>query len=732
MVVAAYDFAGRESLEKRPGTFSSMHGYCSCPVLFEDMVIVNGDHDGDAYLVALDRKTRATRSGRSTARTRRAATRRRIIREIDGRTQMILSGSKCVASYDPRDGSRHWIIDGPTEQFVASMVYNGKLLFLTAGYPEQHMLAMRPDGQRQRDRHAHRLADDARGRLRPLADRGGRVLSGRLRRRHRELLRSATGKRLWKQRLGTHYSASPVAADGLVYFLADDGVTTVVQPGPKFDVGRRRTSSARTATLRRPSAEGQDFPARREAPVRDRHGADAKVRVASTRKCHSNRHAHLARLADHAGRGDDRAGRRADRRLDRVTVGQARASRRIYWAMLAVGTMFLVLVLVGVVLYLLISIKEIRLNQRQSNFIDSVTHELKIADRLAQALSANARPAQVTERAAGRLSPLHAGGRGAARQLINHLLDAARLDREPVDAPLADVDLPADAAQLRANTCLRYHLPDEQRFDCELEPAVVQARPIDLEMVFRNLIDNAIKYGGTQPKVEVGSLAAEDGRVTADHRQRAGHSRQAAAQDLRPLRAAGQRAGAHASGHRLGLFIVRQLVRRMRGKINVRRPRRRAGHDLRGSTAEDELRQTERRCKHILVVEDEPHIANGIKYNLEAEGYFVTTVGRGAARACALCRSTPARSTWSILDLMLPGMSGYAVCEEVRRHEVDIPILMLSARTLTEDRIRGFDVGADQYLQKPFDLEELLSIVATCFRDETQERRGGAEERECL
>ncbi len=60
---------------------------------------------------------------------------------------------------------------------------------------------------------------------------------------------------------------------------------------------------------------------------------------------------------------------------------------------------------------------------------------------------------------------------------------------------------------------------------------------------------------------------------------------------------------------------------------------------------------------------------------------------------------------------MLPGMSGYAVCETLRRKGNEIPVLMLSARTLVEDRIRGYDVGADQYLQKPFELEELLSMV---------------------
>jgi DNA-binding response OmpR family regulator len=114
--------------------------------------------------------------------------------------------------------------------------------------------------------------------------------------------------------------------------------------------------------------------------------------------------------------------------------------------------------------------------------------------------------------------------------------------------------------------------------------------------------------------------------------------------------------------------------------------------------------------KHILVVEDEQHLAIGIKYNLEAEGHLVTTVGDGPA-ALRIFEENPGSVDLVILDLMLPGMSGYAVCETLRQQGSDIPVLMLSARTLTEDRVRGFDVGTDVYLQKPFDLEELLSIV---------------------
>lgn len=113
---------------------------------------------------------------------------------------------------------------------------------------------------------------------------------------------------------------------------------------------------------------------------------------------------------------------------------------------------------------------------------------------------------------------------------------------------------------------------------------------------------------------------------------------------------------------------------------------------------------------HILVVEDEEHLAKGIKFNLEAEGYEVTHAADGQS-ALDLFEDDKPTVQLVILDLMLPGMSGYTVCETIRENGFQIPVLMLSARTLAEDRTRGFDVGADQYLTKPFELDELLSRV---------------------
>jgi outer membrane protein assembly factor BamB len=235
MVVAAYDFDGQQRWLVRPGRFSSVHGYCSSPVLFEDKVIVNGDHDGDSYIVALDRK-----SGRVHWKLPRENKTRSyctpIIRDIDGRTQMIFSGSLHVVSMDPRHGSQHWKIDGPTEQFVASLVYNGRLLFLTAGFPEHHILAIRPDGHGNvTDTHVvWRTTKGCSYVPSPItvaeyflvaADNG--IAS---------CFVADTGQRLWIERLGKHYSASLVEANGLVYFLADEGEMKIVRPGADLEV----------------------------------------------------------------------------------------------------------------------------------------------------------------------------------------------------------------------------------------------------------------------------------------------------------------------------------------------------------------------------------------------------------------------------------------------------------------------------------------------------------------
>lgn len=237
MFIAAFDFEGNELWKTRPGSFSSKHGYCSCPVLWNGKVIINGDHDGDAYLVALDQKT-----GEEIWKTERPNKTRSyctpIIREIDGRTQMILSGSLSVASYDPDTGDQHWVIDGPTEQFVASIVYHEdlNLLFMTCGFPQKHMLAIRPDGSGNVTKTHVAWRDTAGASYVPspiaigdyflvVADNG--VAS---------CFVAETGERHWRERLPGGHSASILAANGLAYFTSDEGIVSVLKPGPTFDV----------------------------------------------------------------------------------------------------------------------------------------------------------------------------------------------------------------------------------------------------------------------------------------------------------------------------------------------------------------------------------------------------------------------------------------------------------------------------------------------------------------
>jgi two-component system, OmpR family, alkaline phosphatase synthesis response regulator PhoP len=129
--------------------------------------------------------------------------------------------------------------------------------------------------------------------------------------------------------------------------------------------------------------------------------------------------------------------------------------------------------------------------------------------------------------------------------------------------------------------------------------------------------------------------------------------------------------------------------------------------------------------KHILIVEDEAHLAHGIKFNLDDEGYL-TSIAPDGPTALRVIEEQPGIHL-VILDLMLPGMSGYAVCESLRQSGNHVPVLMLSARTLAEDRIRGYDVGADQYLQKPFELDELLAMVRNLLGRSQREAGGGRQ-----
>jgi two-component system alkaline phosphatase synthesis response regulator PhoP len=118
-------------------------------------------------------------------------------------------------------------------------------------------------------------------------------------------------------------------------------------------------------------------------------------------------------------------------------------------------------------------------------------------------------------------------------------------------------------------------------------------------------------------------------------------------------------------------------------------------------------------ARHILLVEDEPGLVLTLTDRLRRQGYGVTVASDGHV---AVKIANQQHFDLVLLDIMLPGQSGFEVCAELRRSDTRIPILMLTARGAVEDRVRGLRLGADDYLQKPFDMSELLARIHALLR----------------
>ena len=233
MCIAAYDLKGNRKWIARPGGYASVWGYCANPVVHGESVIINGDHDGEAYIVALNRRTGKT-LWKVPRKNRIRSHCTPLIRKLNGKTQMVVAGSHSIVSYDPKDGSRHWFTVGPKGRAVASPVFAGGLFFVSTAYPSKEMLALKPDGRgdvtethiawRTRQSAPYVPSPIAVGDYFLAVSDGGIAIC----------LEAKTGKRVWQQRLGKGHSAAPVTAGGLVYFVSDLGVTRVVRPGAKF------------------------------------------------------------------------------------------------------------------------------------------------------------------------------------------------------------------------------------------------------------------------------------------------------------------------------------------------------------------------------------------------------------------------------------------------------------------------------------------------------------------
>jgi two-component system phosphate regulon sensor histidine kinase PhoR len=245
------------------------------------------------------------------------------------------------------------------------------------------------------------------------------------------------------------------------------------------------------------------------------------------------------------------------------------SSGPFYVTVMTIGTVFLITLVVGVSLYLTLSVKTIRLSRRQSNFIDAVTHELKspIASLKLYLQTLNRREMEHEERVKFYRTMLDDCER--LDRLINQVLDTGRLERKTSDGEKAEIDLPALLKSCVETACLRYRV-DESCVSFRLVPCVVHAERGELSMLFGNLIDNAVKYADSEPNVDVQLKVGESKAVVV---RVADNGRGIPANMRRRVFGRFERLGGELTrekpGTGLGLYIAREIVKRMRGKIRI-------------------------------------------------------------------------------------------------------------------------------------------------------------------
>jgi outer membrane protein assembly factor BamB len=246
-LVACYSVEGRELWRKDVGPFSSMHGWSCSPVIYGDTIIVNCDHDGAGYVVCLRQA-----DGQEVWRIERPNNTRSYtnptIFDVGGVKHMVMSGSKCTASYDPDTGKQRWLIDGPTEQFAAALVYTDGVFGITGGFPTYHTLGISPGGEVLWHQKGASVAAYVPS---PVAyDKWFFLVTDDTKPRSRGVcLEARTGRVLWSQELGEHHRPSAVLAGENVYWLSDAGTCYVVRAGERFElVSENKLGEAANAT----------------------------------------------------------------------------------------------------------------------------------------------------------------------------------------------------------------------------------------------------------------------------------------------------------------------------------------------------------------------------------------------------------------------------------------------------------------------------------------------------
>ena len=246
------------------------------------------------------------------------------------------------------------------------------------------------------------------------------------------------------------------------------------------------------------------------------------------------------------------------------------AARQSYWGALTIGTIAFSLVLIGLSIYLFLTIKERQLSRRQINFVDSVTHELKSP---IASLRLYLETLQIRDLDSSKRSEFYNTMDSELKRLddmISQLLQVARLDAIGQDSAPDDVCMETMLETCARSTSRRHRQSFTRVFQLQLQPAIVSAPRIMLDMIFGNLMDNAIKYGGKDPRVEIRSQSTRKDKIEIQICDNGPGVPPEIRPEIFKLFYRGEdELQRTKTGTGVGLYVAHTLVHKLRGKLSV-------------------------------------------------------------------------------------------------------------------------------------------------------------------
>ena len=407
--------------------------------------------------------------------------------------------------------------------------------------------------------------------------------------------------------------------------------------------------------------------------------------------------------------------------------------QRGYLRMFAFEGPFFALVILSLLVFIALSLRTERdLKRRQQNFLSAVTHEFKTPLSTLRLLVQTARWRQLSPEKLDDYLAHMEGELDRLERTSDQVLASARLE-QAVQAPvLKAVDLNRVVEEFVVSARAGLEARGARlSFTAGPEPLPVSIDEAAFGVVVNNLLDNAVKYshGPEKPITITLELDHDLVRLHVDDRG-VGLEEGEAERIFGRFYRAGDEMTRKAPGVGLGLHLVRSITEAMNGwvtavpnpggrgaRFTVVLPRRLPVGGPGGPPSAPGAGMSR---PAVLVVEDEATLAEVLSDNLEHEGYAVTVAHDGEDGYRLWSRGAP---DLVVLDVMLPGMSGIALCRRRRDEGDHTPVLFLSARGRPEDRVEGLAAGGDDYLGKPFHLQEFLLRIKAMLR-----RRGWSED----